>query len=114
MARRDPLVRRCLVTMAAFALFCMPFIGQMPTLASRNLGIEPSSVAYGLLYTCFGLGAAVGAGSIGTFLAARPKEQLVRVGLVAFAGALAVLALLRTPCPPTRSSWWSGSATSAP
>ncbi|MBW3644227.1 MAG: MFS transporter [Actinobacteria bacterium] len=98
-ARRDPLVRRCLVTMAAFALFCMPFIGQMPTLASRNLGIEPSSVAYGLLYTCFGLGAAVGAGSIGTFLAARPKEQLVRVGLVAFAGALAVLALLRTPLP---------------
>ena len=98
-ARRDPLVRRCLVTMAAFALFCMPFIGQMPTLASRNLGIEPSSVAYGLLYTCFGLGAAVGAGSIGTFLAARPKEQLVRVGLVAFAGALAVLALLRSPLP---------------
>ena len=98
-ARRDPLVRRCLVTMAAFALFCMPFIGQMPTLASRNLGIEPSSVAYGLLYTSFGLGAAVGAGSIGTFLAARPKEQLVRVGLVAFAGALAVLALLRTPLP---------------
>ncbi|MBW3547756.1 MAG: MFS transporter [Actinobacteria bacterium] len=98
-ARRDPLVRRCLVTMAAFALFCMPFIGQMPTLASRNLGIEPSSVAYGLLYTCFGLGAAVGAGSIGTFLAARPKEQLVRRGLVAFAGALAVLAVLRTPLP---------------
>lgn len=98
-ARHDPLVRRCLVTMAAFALFCMPFIGQMPTLASRNLGIEPSSVAYGLLYTCFGLGAALGAGSIGTFLAARSKERLVRVGLLGFAAALAAFALLRTPVP---------------
>jgi MFS family permease len=98
-ARRDPLVRRCLVTMATFALFCMPFIGQMPTLASRNLGIEPSSFAYGLLYTCFGLGAALGAVSIGTFLARRSKENLVRVGLLAFAGALAAFAVLRTPAP---------------
>ncbi|MDP9019331.1 MAG: MFS transporter [Actinomycetota bacterium] len=98
-ARHDPLVRRCLVTMAAFALFCMPFIGQMPTLASRNLGIEPSSVAYGLLYTCFGLGAAVGAVSVGTFLATRSKERLVRVGLLGFAAALAVLALLRDAVP---------------
>ncbi len=98
-ARRDPLVRRCLVTMAAFAFLCMPFIGQMPTIASRNLGIDPSSTAYGLLYTCFGLGAIVGAVSIGTFLARWSRPRLVRQGLVGFAVSLGVFAALRTPAP---------------
>lgn len=96
-ARRDPVVRRCLVTMAAFAFLCLPFIGQMPTLAARNLGIDPSSAAYGLLYTCFGLGAIVGAASIGTVLARHAKEPLVRLGLLGFAASLAVFALLRSP-----------------
>ncbi|HEV2068988.1 MAG TPA: MFS transporter [Acidimicrobiales bacterium] len=98
-ARRDPVVRRCLVTMAAFAFLCLPFIGQMPTLAARNLGIEPSSAAYGMLYTCFGLGAIVGAASIGTLLARHAKEPLVRLGLLGFAVSLAVFALLRSPGP---------------
>ena len=96
-ARRDSVVRRCLVTMAAFAFLCLPFIGQMPTLAARNLGIDPSSAAYGLLYTCFGLGAIVGAASIGTVLAHHAKEPLVRLGLLGFAASLAVFALLRSP-----------------
>ncbi len=98
-ARHDPLVRRCLVTMATFALLCMPFIGQMPTIASRNLGIDPSSTAYGLLYTCFGLGAIVGAVSIGTFLAGWSRPLLVRQGLVGFAVSLGVFAALRAPAP---------------
>ena len=96
-ARRDPVVRRCLITMAAFAFLCLPFIGQMPTVAARNLGIDPSSAAYGLLYTCFGLGAIVGAASIGTVLAGHAKEPLVRLGLAGFAASLAVFALLRSP-----------------
>ena len=98
-ARHDPLVRRCLVTMAVFSLLCLPFVGQMPTLAQRNLGIDPSSAAYGLLYTCFGLGAIVGAVSIGTFLASRPRLRMVRTGLLGFAAALAVFAVLRRPAP---------------
>ncbi|MGI9119338.1 MAG: MFS transporter [Acidimicrobiales bacterium] len=98
-ARRDPIVRRCLVTMATFSFLCLPFIGQMPTLAQRNLGIEPRSVAYGLLYTCFGVGAIAGAVSIGTFLSAWSKPRLVRLGLVGFAASLAVLAVLRAPAP---------------
>lgn len=96
-ARHDPIVRRCLTAMATFAFLCLPFIGQMPTLAQRNLGIEPRSVAYGLLYTCFGIGAITGAISIGTFLADWSKPRLVRVGLLGFAASLAVLALLRAP-----------------
>ncbi|MDQ3306044.1 MAG: MFS transporter, partial [Actinomycetota bacterium] len=98
-ARRDPLIRRCLLTMATFAFLCMPFIGQMPTVASRNLGIDPSSAAYGLLYTCFGLGAIVGAVSIGTFLAGWSRPRLVRIGLLGFAASLAAFASLRAPAP---------------
>jgi MFS family permease len=98
-ARHDPQVRRCLVIMATFAFLCMPFIGQMPTIASRNLGIDPSSTAYGLLYTCFGLGAILGAVSIGTFLARWSRPRLVRQGLVGFAVSLGVFAALRTPVP---------------
>ncbi len=98
-ARRDRLVRRCLVTMATFAFLCLPFIGQMPTVASRNLGIDPSSTGYGLLYTCFGLGAIAGAVSIGTFLAGWSTAHLVRLGLLGFAASLAVFASLRTPAP---------------
>jgi MFS family permease len=98
-ARRDPVIRRCLVTMAAFAFLCLPFIGQMPTVAARNLGIDPSSAPYGLLYTCFGLGAIGGAASMGTVLARHAKEPLVRLGLLGFAASLAVFALLRSPGP---------------
>ena len=98
-ARRDAVVRRCLVTMAAFAFLCLPFIGQLPTVAARNLGIEPSSAAYGLLYTCFGLGAVAGAASMGTVLARHAKEPLVRLGLLGFAASLAVFASLRSPGP---------------
>ncbi len=98
-ARRDGLVRRCLITMAAFSFLCLPFIGQMPTLAQRNLDIDPSSAAYGLLYTCFGLGAIVGAASIGTFLASWSRPRVVRIGLLGFAAALGVFALLRQPTP---------------
>ena len=98
-ARRDPLVRRCLVTMAVFSFLCLPFIGQLPTVALRNLGIEPRSSAYGLLYTCFGVGAILGAVSIATFLAGRPRERLVRQGLLGFAATLGALAVLRDAGP---------------
>ena len=69
----------------------------MPTLADRNLGIAAKSTQYGLLYACFGVGALIGALSIGTVLAGRRLERVVRVGLVVFAGFLAVFSLLRAP-----------------
>ena len=53
-----------------FSLFCLPFVGQLPVIAERNLGIDPRSAAYGLLYACFGVGAVIGALSIGTVFAA--------------------------------------------
>ena len=96
-ARADPVVARCLVVIFTFSLLSLPFIGQMPTLADRNLGIAARSTQYGVLYACFGVGALLGALSIGTVLANRSLERVVRYGLVAFAGFLAVFSLLRSP-----------------
>jgi MFS family permease len=98
-ARADRVVRRCLVVIFAFSLLSLPFIGQMPTLADRNLGIAAKSREYGILYACFGVGALLGALSIGTVLSARRLEGVVRAGLVAFAAFLAAFSLLRSPLP---------------
>jgi predicted MFS family arabinose efflux permease len=96
-ARTDPVVARCLILIFTFSLLSLPFIGQMPTLADRNLGIAAKSTQYGLLYACFGVGALLGALSIGTVLADRSLERVVRTGLVLFAVFLAIFSLLRTP-----------------
>jgi MFS family permease len=96
-ARRDPVVARCLIVIFSFSLLSLPFIGQMPTVADRNLGIAAKSTQYGVLYACFGVGALLGALSIGTVLAGRSLERVVRVGLALFAVFLAVFSLLRTP-----------------
>lgn len=98
-ARDDRVVGRILLTIFLFSLLSLPFVGQLPTLADRNLGIDSRSVQYGLLYTCFGAGALVGALSIGTVFANRSMEKVVRGGLLAFAAALAVFSLLRSPGP---------------
>jgi MFS family permease len=98
-ARADPVVGRCLVTITLFSLVSLPFVGQFPVLAERNLDIDTRSTAYGVLYACFGVGAVAGALAIGTVLNRRPKAAIVRWGLVGFAGSLAALALLRGPAP---------------
>ena len=98
-ARRDPLVGRILLVLVTFSFLCLPFIGQMPTVAAVNLGMDTESLSYGLLYAAFGVGAVTGAMSIGTFLSGARKEDAVRFGFAGFAGCLAVLALLRHPAP---------------
>ena len=95
-ARHDALVARCLLTIAAISFFCLPFIGLMPVLAAENLGIDPNSAAYGWLYACFGLGAALGAVSVGTVLVNHPKPRVVRLGLSAFSVLLLAFGLLRS------------------
>ncbi|MCC5954231.1 MAG: MFS transporter [Acidimicrobiia bacterium] len=98
-ARRDRIIGRCLVTMALFSFFCLPFVTQLAALAERNLGIDPQSAAYGLLYACFGMGALLGALSISTILAGKGLERIVRVGLAGFAVTTCAMALLREPAP---------------
>ena len=93
----DRLVRRILVTVATFSFFSLSFIYLMPTLASENLGMKTRSLAYGLLFAAFALGAALGALSIGTVLVRASKPRIVRVGLASFGVLLAVFALARSP-----------------
>lgn len=98
-ARADRVVGRCLVIIFVFSLLCLPFISQMPKIAGDNLGIAPKSTAYGFLYAAFGLGAVIGALSIGTVFARASKARLVRIGLVAFGGFLTGFSLLRAAAP---------------
>ncbi len=98
-ARRDRVVRRCLLTIAAISFFCLPFVGLLPVLAGRNLGLDVQGAGYGVLFAGFGLGAVFGAVSVGTVLVGRSKAVAVRVGLALFGTTLGVFALLREPLP---------------
>jgi predicted MFS family arabinose efflux permease len=98
-ARRDPVITRCLVTIFTLSVISLPFIGQFPVLAQRNLGVDERSTTYGVLYACFGIGAVLGAISIGTVFRRRSKAQTGRAAVAAFAVSLAVLAVLRGPLP---------------
>ncbi|HVC69572.1 MAG TPA: MFS transporter [Acidimicrobiales bacterium] len=98
-ARADRVVGRCLITVFLFSLLALAFIGQMPVVAAHNLGIDPKSANYGLLYACFGTGALIGALSVGTVFWRTSKAMIVRVGLLGYAAALAAFALLRAALP---------------
>jgi predicted MFS family arabinose efflux permease len=99
MARRDQVVRRCLVTITTFSLVSLTFVGQFPVIAERNLGIDERSPAYGALYACLGLGGVLGALAVGTVLAGRRMTGVVRATLPAFAAVLTGFALVRDPAP---------------
>jgi MFS family permease len=94
-ASADHLVRRVLFVVFSFSFISLNFISFMSVLAVQHYGISPKSTGYGLLYACFGLGAACGAVSVGSVFAALPKANLVRPGLLAFAVLLAAFGLLR-------------------
>lgn len=96
-AAHDPLIRRVLIVLTVFSFFSLAFVGLMPVLANDNLGIGPKTTQYGLLYATFGLGAALGAISIGTLFAGHSKPRITRLALAAFAVLLAVFAIERGP-----------------
>jgi predicted MFS family arabinose efflux permease len=94
-ARADPLVRYCLVTIFSVSFFCLPFIGLMPVIAARDLHINPAGAVYGGLYALFGLGAALGAVSVGTIFVGVDRTFLIRLGLTGFALCLGAFGLIR-------------------
>ena len=96
-AREDPLVGRILLTMTALSLLALPFVGLLPVLAAENLGLDlTGDPAYGFLYAAFGVGAAAGALSVGTWLAGRPRHLAVRLAMAGWAVALAAWGLNRS------------------
>ncbi len=94
-ARTDPVVRYCLVTIFSVSFFCLPFVGLMPVIAARDLHINPAGALYGGLYAMFGLGAALGAVSVGTIFVGIPRTLLIRRGLAGFAICLGGFGLIR-------------------
>jgi MFS family permease len=94
-ARRDPLLTHILVTLFSFSFFSLAFVGLMPVIADQSFGIGPRSWQYGVLYACFGLGAALGAVSVGTVFARVSKAKLLRPSFLAFGAVLAGFGLLR-------------------
>ena len=84
-ARRDPLISHILLTLFTFSFFSLAFVGLMPVIANESFHIEPKSWQYGVLYACFGLGAALGAVSVGTVFARFSKAKLLRPAFIAFA-----------------------------
>jgi MFS family permease len=93
-ARRDPVLRWVLTSVTLLSFFALPLLGQFPTVAARQLSMDPKSTAYGLLYATFGLGAMIGGLSIGTFFAARSRFAIVQLSLGCLAVALAALSVL--------------------
>ncbi|MEX1218722.1 MAG: MFS transporter [Acidimicrobiales bacterium] len=82
--RNDPVVLRAVITVFLFSTFCMPFIVLYPAIASTDWGVSTKSTMYGFLYATFGLGAVIGALSVGTFLSRHKIERVLRVALVLF------------------------------
>jgi predicted MFS family arabinose efflux permease len=98
-ARHDRIVGQCLIAIFTFSFLCLPFIPQLPKIAADHLAIAPKSGAYGLLYACFGLGAVVGALSVGSVFAGTSMPRLTRRAMVGFAVMLVVFGSLRAAAP---------------
>ncbi len=94
-AWHDRLLRRIFVTMFTFSFFSLMYVGLFPEVADTNFGISASDT-YLLLYAVWGLGATLGALTIGTYLAEHSKARIVRYSLAAFSVLLAVFALIRS------------------
>ena len=99
MARTDRVVGQSLKVISLFSFFSLVFISQLSKIAANHLGIVPKSSGFGLLYACFGIGAVIGALSIGTVFAQASKPRLTRIGLVAFAVMLMIFGSLRSAAP---------------
>jgi hypothetical protein len=93
----DRVLRRTMACMALFALFCLAFVTQFPSIASDNFGIDPESATFGLLYATFAAGSLVGALGVGFFLGDRAVERMVRASLGAIALSLLLFGAVRSP-----------------
>ncbi len=94
-AQINPIAGRLLLMLPLFSIVCLPYVGQFPTVAQRNLGTDPEGQVYQWLYATWALGACLGGLSIGTFLARVDKRIAVRWFFVGFGVSLAAYALTR-------------------
>jgi MFS family permease len=99
-ARADVVVGRCLITVFLFSLLALAFIGQMPVVASHNLGINPKSANYGFSTPASAPAPSSAPSPSARSSPARPSRLIVRVCLLGYSVALAGFALLREAIVP--------------
>lgn len=92
LARRRRVLSRLLLSMAAFSLISLPYIGLFPSVARLNLGLSADGPAYKVLYVVWGTGAFAGALSVGTIFSGRDRHRLIRTGYILFGCFLAAFA----------------------
>ncbi len=107
-ARADQVIRRVLITVSLFSFCSLIFIYQMAPFARRNLGGHHN--AFTLVFSSFGLGAALSAIAVGTVLIGISRPRLVRVGLTVFAASLGALALQHRMIPAMFAAFATGAA----
>jgi MFS family permease len=95
-ARGRLVLKRTLTTMFLFSLFSLVYIGLFPSVARLNFDVDPTSATYKWLYATWGLGAMLGALSVGTVLAKYDRRMLVVRGLAGFAVLLTAFAIVRS------------------
>ncbi len=87
---------RLLISMTAFSLFCLIYVGLFSSVARLNFGISPVGSTYRWLYAVWGFGALCGALATGTFLSHIHRPIIIRRGFVGFAIALAIFASIHS------------------
>ncbi|HEY3831047.1 MAG TPA: MFS transporter [Acidimicrobiia bacterium] len=98
-AWHDQLVRRVLIILWTMSLVSLNFIQFMSVHAQQDLAIPAKSLAFGMLYASFALGAAAGAVSVGTIFSSVDQARIVRPSLIAFAVFLGLFGALHGPAP---------------
>ena len=105
-ARADQVISRILVTISVYSLCSLIFIYQLHPFAVVNLGGTDRTFA--ILFSCFGLGAALGAIAVGTVLSHWSRPALTRWGLLGFAVSLGAMALQHEPVPAYVAAFATG------
>ncbi len=95
-ARRSEQVRRPLLVMITFSLFCLPFIGLLPAIAEESWGVDSESTTYGVIYAVFGLGALAGAAAVATVLGELDRGLVIRSTLAMFALSLGAMSFVES------------------
>lgn len=85
LARRRMVLGRLLISMSAFSMISLPYIGLFPSVARLNLGLAADGSAYKILYVVWGSGAFAGALSVGTIFASSDRHRMIRTGYLFFA-----------------------------
>ena len=95
-AKSRRVLSRLLISMTAFSLFCLIYVGLFSSVARLNFGISPVGSTYRWLYAVWGFGALCGALATGTFLSQYHRPTIIRWGFVGFAIALAIFASIES------------------